>query len=55
MAGAWEAALPPGLRWGFAQTLSRGLRQPGAVAPATALRRGPRNCPTQREHGLSGR
>lgn len=41
MAGAWEAALPPGLRWSSAQTLSRGLRQPGAVAPATALRRGP--------------
>lgn len=41
MAGAWEAALPPGLRWSSAQTLSRGLRQPGAVAPATAQRRGP--------------
>lgn len=55
VAGVWEAALPPGLRWGFAQTLFRGLRQPGAVAAATVLRRGPRNCPTQRERGLSGR
>ncbi|TKC43292.1 hypothetical protein EI555_015198, partial [Monodon monoceros] len=33
------AAVPPGLRWGFAQTLSRGLRQPGRWRRQRRLRR----------------
>ena len=45
------AAVPPGLRWGFAQTLSRGLRQPRRRRQQLGRVR-PRNCPTRAGAGL---
>lgn len=46
------AAVPPELRWGFAQTLSCDLPQPGWRRRQWLRQARPRNCPTLADAGL---